>query len=336
MRLSSEPAGSAILRGQAWRVILALMAGLLLFGGPGGVSAQMDLWGSVGLWAEHRRQDGASPQTATSLDSYLEWRLMADPWMVSLTVESKLQLTGDAEDGEPFSAGLTEGYLAYQARLGDLRVGRILMPLETARLTRPYTLTPDREGRRYGVDGARADLYLGASRLQMALVQVDEAWTPVVGLRHGFSGWEATVHVLARQNHLIGGLGGSGLVGSVVVYGEGWAVPGESQPRYVLGATGYAGDLIWTGEVGRVPLQPGVTPPEPLAAVQVAYTPTLGLILTASGAVTLQDEPASHYGLTATYELVPGESDVELAIRRITIPPAAPAWVVQAALRYYL
>lgn len=334
----SRPSGlarAAALRGRAWRAVLVLTVGLLLLWIPR-ASAQTDFWGSVGFSVEHRRPDGASPQTVSFFDGHLEWRLRADPWVVALTTEPRLQLTGDDEDGEAFLAGLTEGYLGYQARLGDLRVGRILMPLETARLTRPYTLTPDRDGRRYGVDGARADVYLGENRLQMALVQIDEAWTPLVGLRRAFAGWEATVHALALQNRLVGGIGGSGLVGSVVVYGEGWAVPGESQPRYALGATGYAGDLIWTGEVARAPLQPGVTPPEPLAAVQVAYTPTLGLSLTADGAVTLQEKPASQWGVTATYELVPGESDAELAIRRLTIPPAAPAWVVHTALRYYL
>lgn len=327
------------MRGRSFGVILALAAGLLLLV-PQGVLAQVAVQGdsraSVVLLAEHQRQDGSSPQTATFLDGLLEGYLAADPWRVVLAAEPRLRLRDDHTGEEAFTAGLTEGYLAYRAPFGDLRVGRMLLPLETARLTLPYTLTPERDGRRYGVDGARADLYLGASRLQTALVQVDDAWTPVIGWRHGFSGWEVTAHALSDHERLVAGLGGSGLVGSVVVYGEGWAVPGESHPRYILGVNGYAGDLIWTGEVGRVPFQPELTPPAPLAAGQIAYTPTLGLTLTANGAVTLQESAASRWGVTVTYDLVPGESDVELAVHRITLPPAPAAWVVQTILRFYL
>lgn len=339
MRATRRPTGPAGHWRRALGKAVAVAVGFLLL--AAGVAAQrslggsVDLWGSVGLEVDHRRLDDVSSQTAATLAAHLEGHLARGPWQVALTAEPRLPLAGAGTPVEPFSLGLIEGYLAFRAPLGDLQVGRILLPLETARLTQPYTITPrDEHGRRPGVDGARADLYLADDRLQLALVQRGDGWAPVAGWRRAFSGWELTAHGVLEAGRLVAGLGGSGLVGSVVVYGEGWVVPGEARPRAAVGATGYAGDLLWTGEVARAPFLPD-QPPEPLAALQLAYAPTLGLSISLDGAATLEETPQTQWGLTATYELVPGTSDVEVSLGRLSLARGA-TWLVRTALRYYL
>src|SRR5690606_10663511 len=104
-----------------------------------------------------------------------------EPW-----IPVDLAGSGEAPGG---SVAVTEAYAGLRLPAADVYVGRVPLPLETARLTLPFTLTPhDEAGRRPGADGVRADVYLASGRLQLAAVQAGGRWTPVAGAGLGRGG----------------------------------------------------------------------------------------------------------------------------------------------------
>ena len=267
-------------------------------------------------------------------------------WWAAVTVEPWLpvDLRGDGLAPEG-SAAVTEAYAGFRFPAADVYAGRFALPLETGRLVVPYTLTPrDDAGRRPGVNGVRADVYLSSGRWRLAAVRDGDRWTPLVGWRQAFSGWEAAGYVLARERGADAGMGASGLVGTVVVYGEAWRAAGEEGLRGSVGATGYWGEAVWTLELARASFpavrSPGpASPPGLLAAAQLAYAPGSGWTVVADAAVALEELPLSYsppggaggesrrahqVGVTVTHELVPGKAELELAVRRWA-QPAQPA-----------
>lgn len=301
-------------------------------------AAGATLRGSIGYALEYHDAEPLGPQTSTRLEGRLELNLDALPLLLAATAEPRLDLSDPGGLGSArASLGLTEAYVGYRTRNADLQVGRVRLPVESARLSVPYHIERyEADGRRYGREGVRADLYLGDRRLRAALLEVDGSWTPVVSLRQPASGWEATVHALVRERRLVTGVGASGLVGSLVLYGEAWSLPDEDGLRYALGASGYAGEFLWTGEIARAPSPLAAGMPDEFAAFQVAYSPTLGAAFTLDGAVGLQQEPPAMLGLGAVLELLPGRADLEAAVARAT-HGAGGSWTsVEAALRFYL
>lgn len=311
-------------------------------------AAHVNVWGSIDGSVHYQRIKGMDSRFIGVIGGHWEMRTSLERWVASLTLDPRVEAGLSAKSGGPTgSIVATEGYVGYHADAADLFVGRLSLPIETSRLTLPYTLTPpDESGRRRGLEGARADLYLGPSRVQVAAMRDGDHWTPIVGWRQGFSGWEATGHLLYQEHGMAAGLGWSGLLGSTVVYGEVWSVPGESKARYSAGASGYVGDVLWTGELARAPLVPETTSPVPLAAFQVTHSPTFGLILVADASVSLDGilgdasspagaERAHHWGISATYELSPGESDVEFSVRRMVLPGVPTTLSTGLGLRYF-
>lgn len=283
-----------------------------------------------------------------------------EPW-----IPVDLAGSGEAPGG---SVAVTEAYAGLRLPAADVYVGRVPLPLETARLTLPFTLTPhDEAGRRPGADGVRADVYLAWGRLQLAAVQAGGRWTPVAGWRRQLSGWEATGYVLWTEDGPAAGVGASGLAGSTVVYGELWTFTGKRGLRGGVGATGYLGDLLWTVELARAgfPMadgQGGASAPMLLAAAQLAYALPSGWAMVADAAVALDEEasaaaslqaepqpatpepanppqasrPRAHQlGVAVTYELLPGQAQVELSVRRRVQPPLPAALLAAAGLRWF-
>lgn len=313
--------------------------------------------GSLGGSVLYQGLAGEDSRLLGVLEGRLEMRVIpagSSAWWATVTAEPRLTLD-PVGDGERVtgSAGLTEAVVGVRFDIADFYVGRLNLPLETARLTLPYTLTPpDRAGRRPGITGARTDVYLGSSRLQLAAVRVADEWAPLIGVRHAALGWEATAHLLRRGNDLVAGAGWSGLVGSTVVYGEGWSVSGEPGLRYSLGATGYMGDLLWTAEIARAAFVPGAEAegslaPVPLAAAQLSHAPIPGFTVVADvvfvlgsaaargGSVALKEERPHSWGMVVAYEIVPGTSELELSMRR-WVPGAHPStFATGLGLRYF-
>lgn len=326
-------------------------------------SVQTDLWGTVALSLHHQRVGGAQGATTGALEGRLETRAAWGRWWASLALEPRARVDftagggGGSGGGSGGGAGstpavdgsvsVTEALVAYRAGAVDLYAGRVTLPVETARLTVPYTLTPpDERGRRIGLEGVRADLYVGSNRLQLAAVRLSGRWTPVAALRHASAGWEVSGRLLVEEDGLAAGVGWSGLIGEVVAYGEIWRVPGEADPRYSAGASGYVGDGLWTAELARAPLLPMTGPPVPHAALEVAYAPLPGFRVVAGaaaslggvgggGPATIEEEPARRWGIAATYELEPGVSEIELSVQRLATPWIPATLSAGAGVRYY-
>ena len=163
--------------------------------------------------------------------------------------------------------GLTELYAATTYGDLDLSVGIERLPLETARLSVPYSVeTVGVRGVRHGVPGVRGVLYSGDWRVRGAVFYRDaeqdfaENVTPLFSVRKAFDSFDLEAHVL-YQNGLVAGLGGSGLVSDVVVYGEAWLLTGtgfdDLSGRGALGLNGNLATGTWTLEAAY--LAPGLT-----------------------------------------------------------------------------
>ena len=232
--------------------------------------------------------------------------------------------------------GLTELYAATTYGDFDLSFGTERLPLETARLSVPYSVeTVGVRGVRHGVPGVRGVFYGGDWRLRGAVFYGDTEndfplnVTPLVSVRRAFDGFDLEAHVL-YQNGLVTGLGGSGLVADVVVYGEAWLLSDSSSAnlsgRGALGLNGNLTSGTWTLEAAY--LTPGdaslkdddVAPAQALLAVnpRPAVLGQVALPLGDEGDKLLSltgnaffDPDAVRSGIGASYTLF---SDAELTI----------------------
>lgn len=341
---------------------VALVLGLALAGAPAagqaaaGGAASLEVKGELAGSVLYRQQPAGGSRTLGVLSGRLDLGLRpvkGSDWWVAAAVEPWLPVGMGGHGPVPQgSVAVTEAYAGFRFGAIDVYLGRFPLPLETARLALPYTLTPpDEAGRRPGVDGLRADIYLPAGRLQLAAVQARDvpegaparAWMPVLGWRQELPGWEATGFVLGQERGLGGGVAASGLAGSTIVYGEAWMLADEQRPRYSLGATGFVGDGLWTAELARAGLLPAAAAgvpasPVPLAALQLTYPVAPGWSLEVDGRVALEGAPPERAHLVRvaiTYDLVPGQAELEVSARRWALPPLPAAYDAGAALRWY-
>ncbi len=233
--------------------------------------------------------------------------------------------------------GLTELYATTTYGDLDFSVGVERLPLETARLSVPYSVEPvGVRGVRHGVPGVRGVFYSGDWRLRGVVFYRDteqdfiESVTPIVSVRRAFDSFDLEAHAL-YQNGLVTGLGGSGLVSNVVVYGEAWLLTGagftDISARGTLGLNGNLATGTWTLEAAY--LTPGdtslkdddnVAPAQVLPAVnpRPAVLGQVALPLGDEGDISLSftgnaffDPDAVRSGVGASYTLL---SDAELTV----------------------
>ncbi len=163
--------------------------------------------------------------------------------------------------------GLTELYAATTYGDVDLSLGVERLPLETARLSVPYSVeTVGVRGVRHGVAGVRGVFYSGDWRVRGAVFYRDterdflENVTPLVSVSRTFNSFDLEAHAL-YQNGLVAGLSSSGLVSDVVVYGEAWLLVdagfNDVSGRGALGLNGNLATGTWTLEAAY--LAPGLT-----------------------------------------------------------------------------
>jgi hypothetical protein len=183
--------------------------------------------------------------------------LVLDP---SVSVNDKSELEGDI--------GFTELYGKYEFGELDFSVGLERLPLETARLTVPFSLgefssddvsAEDPKGSQRGILGARVLWYPGDYRFRLASYYNDEQFGVALSAKRFFGEFELEATAIYDDNFTFG-LNGSGLLGDVVIYGETWLLLNElitdgteTSVRGLLGATGYLWDGAWTLEAGYVP-----------------------------------------------------------------------------------
>lgn len=149
--------------------------------------------------------------------------------------------------------GLTEAYaLVRQGRL-DASAGIERLPLETARLTVPYQV--DRtaaDGRRRGLPGARASLYLDPLRLRGAVFERGGSLGGALSVRADLTSAQLEAHAVILEG-LAFGASASGTVADTVLYGEAWLLTEPWRARAAVGASGYLADALWTAEVAFAP-----------------------------------------------------------------------------------
>jgi hypothetical protein len=189
----------------------------------------------------------------------LGFYLVLDP---TATVNDKSEIEG--------KIGLTELYGRYQVGDFDISAGFERLPLETARLSVPFSLSEvssenvsadSPKGSLAGLWGARVLWYPGDYRFRLASFYRtdDEQFGVAFSAKRFFGEFELEATAI-YDNHFTFGLNGSGLLGDVVVYGETWlllntpvADETETTFRGLLGATGYFGDSLWVLEAGYFP-----------------------------------------------------------------------------------
>ncbi|MEZ4629757.1 MAG: hypothetical protein R2880_03410 [Deinococcales bacterium] len=212
-------------------------------------------------------------QFSLGLDGHLELEYQADERLEGLSGHVVLDPSSSFDGGnEPsLDAGLTEAYLLYRRGSVDVSGGLERLPLETARLNVPFSiavkdptrLSLDPKGFFQGIWGARLSWFSDSVRLRAAGFYKDESFGAALSARAFFGDFELEAHAVYDKN-LNFGLGGSGLLGDIVIYGEGWFLLNrsvtideiESQRNEILaslGATGYLGDGIWTLEGAYLP-----------------------------------------------------------------------------------
>jgi hypothetical protein len=203
-----------------------------------------------------------------ALRSHLEGDLTFDNLGFYLVLDPSVTVN-DQSDLEA-EIGFTELYAQYEVGDFNLSAGLERLPLETARLSVPFSLgeissedvsADDPKGSQEGIWGARVLWYPGDYRFRLAGFYEfdDEQFGVALSAKRFFGEFELEATAI-YEDHFTFGLNGSGLIGDVVVYGEGWlllnapVIDGtETSYRALLGATGYLWDGAWTLELGYVP-----------------------------------------------------------------------------------
>jgi hypothetical protein len=204
-----------------------------------------------------------SPQStfAVTMSANFQARYNLAPVSFELVLDPQLSL---ADGSAQFEAGLTEAFIRYRVGAADITVGLERLPLEYARLSRPYSLEPIRaSGQPQGLLGARAAFFTGDWRVRPALFYrlTDNQVGGALSVRRSFSQLELEAHLTYLERPGIG-LGGSGLLGDTVLYGDLWLLFTPTEFRGALGASGFLGDSLWTLEAAYAP-NPLVQPETP-------------------------------------------------------------------------
>ncbi len=185
-----------------------------------------------------------------SLRGHLEADYSIEPLDFRLILDPTLRVTNAGLDSALTEPGLTEAFALYRLDTVDFSAGLERLPLETARLSVPFRVEPvNRLGQPLGLLGVRANVYLEDWRVRPALLYrtQDDQLGGVVSVRREFSSFDLEAH-LVYLNGFAAGLGGSGLLGDIVVYGEAWLLSNPWDGRGALGASGFWDDLLWTVE----------------------------------------------------------------------------------------
>lgn len=246
------------------------------------------------------RVDNTSFQV--SLKAHLEGDLTFDDLGFFLVLDPSATVNDKSEvDGK---IGLTEVYGRYQVGDFDISAGFERLPLETARLSVPFSISEvssenvsadSPKGSLEGIWGARVLWYPGDYRFRLAgFYRADEQFGVALSAKRFFGEFELEATAI-YDNHFTFGLNGSGLIGDVVVYGESWLLLNtpvangtETTFRGLLGATGYLGDSLWTLEAGYFPNFNSTSPfPQVLAQWQLPQDNTTWSV---GGGAGLQNE----------------------------------------------
>lgn len=229
-------------------------------------SAQLNYRGELEVAEDATVVLDSDEQVGWTVAAHVEADYALEPVTFNLTLDPSLRFSKEVA-GEP---GLTEAYLSTSLGNIELSAGRERLALEYSRVTLPFAVEEINDrGVRLGVPGVRAAWFSGNYRVRGAIFYRDGVIS-LVNVRRTFGAFELEATTL-YQERFVAGLGGSGSVGSLVVYGESWLLTKPLEARGALGVTGYLEGRLWTIEGAYAPLEPDALAPElGLAAARVA------------------------------------------------------------------
>ncbi len=196
-------------------------------------------------------------QVGWTVAAHVEADYRLEPVTFNLELDPSLRFSEEVT-AEP---GLTELYAATSLGDVELSAGRERLALEYGRITLPFVVEEINErGVRLGVPGVRATWFPENYRVRGALFYRDTV-IPLINVRRTFGAFELEATAL-YEHGFVAGLGGSGSLGDLVVYGEGWLFTDPVNARAALGVTGYLGDRLWTVEGAYAPLEPDALAPD--------------------------------------------------------------------------
>ncbi len=225
-----------------WALILAAGSAAL---------AQVDLRGDVAFSADARMTDAAPAAVGWTVAAHLDAAYDIDGVSLRVVLDPSVRVASTVT----WEPGLTEAFALGTIGATDVSGGIERLPLETARLGVPFGVEAiDAQGVRRGVPGVRVAHYRGDWRWRAAvfLDPRSDRVTPLFSARRTFEGFDVEAHALF-PGEAIFGVGGTGVVGRLVVYGEAWLLSEPLEARAVAGATGTWSDGGWTIEVGYLP-----------------------------------------------------------------------------------
>ncbi len=265
---------------------------------------------------------------------------------VTLHAEATPTVRRDAAtDGVSVRHGLQEAYVALDVDAWRVRAGLHRWALGELRLAPAVTLdAPLASGAPRGAWGVQVRGYAGDARIRTGVrwpVGRDDDLSPrtEAGPGGGVSvriDGDATVELHLLRTPLAGDASGgarlaaggsaSATVGGQVVYGEAWALSDPVALRGGVGASGYAGDWLWTTEAHLAPPGGGVTRQRDVDGAAVDGTrPALrtsasraigarGSLEAAAGVAwpDVAGERAAHWDAGATWTRPSGDADLVL------------------------
>ncbi len=234
------------------------LVALLVFGGTG--AAQLEYRGSLELGLDTALSPALPvPQAGWTLSGNVTAEYDLEPGLLTPALLSAVLDPSVRADrrGLTLEPGLTEAYVLTAQPDYDLSAGVERLPLETARLSIPFGVEgTNARGVRQGVPGTRVSYYLDDWRVRGAVFYQDAlaTVTPLVSVRRSFGDFELEAHALYPREVVLG-LGGSGLVAELVLYGEAWLLSDPLGGRGAVGLSGYLDVGTWTLEAAY--LSPG-------------------------------------------------------------------------------
>jgi hypothetical protein len=245
---------------------------LLALGLCGVATARLEYRGSVALSADATVNAALpTPQVAWTLTGNATLSYDLEPFLFTAVLDPSVRF---GQAGVALESGLTEAYGLTSQGDFDLSVGAERLPLETARLSIPFGIERTNvQGIRQGVPGARVSYYADDWRLRGAVFYHDTLGnvTPLVSARRSFGNFELEAHAL-YPTEVVVGLGGSGLVADLILYGEAWLLPDSLEGRGALGLSGNLDAGAWTLEAAYLP--PGESTTAKGASCRCSYAST--------------------------------------------------------------
>lgn len=275
--------------------------------------AQFSVRSEVAFGLDGTLSEAFPAQVGWTLSGQLQADYQLDPLSFRLALDPAVRASTEVKS----DLGLRELYAATSLGDLDISLGLARLPLEYARLSLPFSLEPTgRFGQRQGLPGVQLTWFSGDWRLRGGLVY-RQGLVPLLSLRRSFSGFELEAHALYAERPVFG-MGGSGLAGDLVIYGEGWLLLGPLEPRGAVGVTGFWEDRLWTLEAAWLPPAPNLAArPVVLGQIALPLGEAGSLSLFASSAF---DPDAQRFTALASYSHAEAGRELTASLRALLGP----------------